>query len=102
MVELFAATDLKVVGAGIHKSRREVEGKVVLLKMQKLGRSGSSHPQQSGLLSPPSRRHQWRDVNRSSRAGKNLDTTGVLNEIGTPGTVENRAAQHYLPHPGGV
>ncbi|CAF99024.1 unnamed protein product [Tetraodon nigroviridis] len=100
VVELFAATDLKVVGAGIHKSRREVEGKVVLLKMQKLGRSGSSHPQQSGLLSPPSRRHQWRDVNRSSRAGKNLDTTGVLNEIGTPGTVENRAAQHYLPHPG--
>lgn len=102
VVELWAATNLKVVNAGIRKSRHEVEAKIRLLKMQKLGRSGSSHPQRGRLLSPSSIRYQWRDVNRSSRAGENRDTTGALDEIGTPGTVESRAAQHYLPHPGGV
>lgn len=93
MVEHWASTDLKVVGAGIHENREEEEGKIKLSK--RLGRNGSSHPWRSGLLSPPSRRHQWRGIgNKSIRAGENLVTTGVLDEIGEPGTVESRTAQH--------
>lgn len=65
------------------------------------GGATASHPRPSGLSSPSSRRHQCRGVvNRSRGAGENLDTTGVLDEIGEAGTVESRAAHHSVPHLG--